>query len=78
MVSTEFHKYTMENKKLAAKIPANALVIFQIEGENDFNKWHKKTSLRNREPGQPMIYVYVKKWRDHSSIEEVNVAEVAV
>ncbi|MDO8140909.1 MAG: hypothetical protein Q6358_05370 [Candidatus Brocadiales bacterium] len=78
MVSTEFHKYTMENNELAAKIPANALVIFQIEGEPDFNKWHKETSLRNRVPDQPMIYVYVKKWREHSSIEEVNVAEVTV
>ena len=36
MVSTEFHKYTMENKELAAKIPANALVVFQIEGRNRF------------------------------------------
>ena len=78
MVSTEFHKYTMENKELAAKIPANALVVFQIEGETDFNNWHKETSLRNRDPDQPIIYVYVKKWREHSSIEEVNVAEVAV
>jgi len=68
----------MENKDLAAKIPANALAIFQIEGEPGFNKWHKETSLRNRDPDQPVIYVYVKKWREHSSIEEVNVAEVAV
>ena len=78
MISTEFHKYTMENKELVAKIPANALVIFQIEGETGFNNWHKETSLRNRDLGQPIIYVYVKKWRKHSSIEEVNVAEVAI
>lgn len=76
MVSTEFHRYLMENEEFANKIPANAMVIFQIEGEDDFNKWHKKTSLRNREGDQPIIYVYVKKWREHSLIEEINMAEI--
>ena len=77
LVSTEFHKYLMENQVSAKKIPANALVIFQVEGENEFNKWHKETSLRNREANQPVIYVYLKKWREHSSIEEINMEEVA-
>jgi hypothetical protein len=31
MVSTEFHRYLMENQDFAEKIPANALVIFQTE-----------------------------------------------
>ena len=75
MVSTEFHRYLMENEEFAEKIPANALVIFQIEGEDDFNRWHKETSLKNREPNQPMVLVNVKRWRKHSSIEELNLAE---
>lgn len=77
MISTEFHSYLIENEKVANNIPANALVIFQIEGDTDFNNWHKETSLRNRETNQPIIYVYVKKWRKHSLIEEVKLAEVA-
>lgn len=52
------------------------MVIFQIEGEDDFNKWHKETSLRNHEGDQPIIYVYVKKWREHSLIEEINMEEI--
>jgi hypothetical protein len=77
MVSSEFHRYLMENEAFADKIPANALIIFQIEGNSDFNKWHQEVSLRNREANQPIIYVYVKKWREHSSIEEVNLSEAA-
>jgi hypothetical protein len=75
MVSTEFHRYLMENEEFAEKIPANALVIFQIEGEDDFNNWHKETSLKNRESDQPVVLVNVKRWRKHSSIEELNLAE---
>ena len=77
MLSTEFHRYMMENEEFTESIPANALVIFQVEAEDDFNDWHKETSLKNREAGQPIIYVYVKKWRKHSSIEELNVEAVA-
>jgi len=77
MVSTEFHRYLMENDDFAEKIPANALVIFQIEGEDDFNRWHKETSIRNKEPAQPVIIVTVRRWRKHSSIEELNLAEAS-
>lgn len=77
MVSTEFRRYLMENEEFADKIPANALIIFQIEGEEGFNNWHKETSLKNRETDQPVIYIYVKKWRKHSSIEEISMAGVA-
>ncbi|OHB71657.1 MAG: hypothetical protein A2W23_07390 [Planctomycetes bacterium RBG_16_43_13] len=76
MVSTEFHRYLMENEEIANKIPVNAVVIFQVEGESDFNNWHKEISLRNREANQAIIYIYVKKWRMHSSIEDVNLAAV--
>ena len=76
MVSTEFHRYLMENEEFADKIPPNALIIFQIDGEEGFNDWHKEASLKNRERDQPVIYIYVKKWRKHSSIEEVSVAGV--
>jgi len=77
MLSTEFHKYLMENKEFASNVPGNALVIFQVDGEEDFNNWHKTTSLKNREEGQTVICVNVKKWRRHSSIEELNLVEVA-
>ena len=77
MVSTEFHRYLMENEEFADKVTANAMIIFQIEREDEFNNWHKETSLKNRESDKPVIYVYVRKWRKHSSIEEISLAGVA-
>jgi len=77
MVSTEFNRYLMENEEFTVNIPPNAMVIFQVEGEDEFNNWHKETSLKNREQDQPIIYIYVKKWRSHSSIEEISLAGAA-
>ncbi len=76
MLSTEFHKYLIDNQQLDEKIPPNAMVIFQVDGDDAFNRWHKDMSLRNREKDQPMILIRVKSWRDHSSIEELHLAEV--
>jgi hypothetical protein len=77
MLSSEFHRYLMENENDAEKMPKNALVIFEVEGETDFNRWNKKTSLRNREKGQEVRYVRVRKWRKHSAIEEVSFVSAA-
>ena len=50
-------------------LPDNALLIFEVEGEEDFNRWHREMSLRNIEAAQPVAYVRLTKWRMHSSIE---------
>lgn len=76
MLSTEFHRYLMENEQIGEKIPPNAMVVFQVEGDDAFNRWHKDISLRNREKDQPMILIRIKSWREHSAIEELHLAEV--
>ena len=77
MLSSEFHRYLMENEEDAKDLPENALVVFQVEGESDFNRWNKEISLRNREKGQQISYVHVRKWRKHSALEEVSFVSAA-
>ena len=77
MLSSEFHRYLMENEEDAKDLPENALVVFQVEGESDFNRWNKEISLRNREEGQQISYVHVRKWRKHSALEEVSFVSAA-
>jgi hypothetical protein len=71
MLASEFHRYLMEDEKRAPRLPKNVLIIFQVDGEDDFNHWHKEMSLRNRETNQPVAYVHLKKWRLHSNIEDM-------
>jgi hypothetical protein len=75
-LSGEFHRYLIENESLAQGIPDNALIVFDVVGEPDFNKWHHETSMRNREPGQPVFEVHVGKLRTHSAIEDVHLTPV--
>ena len=71
MLASEFHRYLMENEEKANALPENVLLIFQVDGEEDFNCWHKEMSLRNREADQPVTVVQLKKWRLHSVIEDM-------
>jgi hypothetical protein len=71
MLASEFHRYLKDDEKRSPKLPKNVLLIFEVEGEDDFNRWHKEMSVRNREADQPVAYVHLKKWRLHSSIEEM-------
>ncbi len=71
MLASEFHRYLMENEERAPILPENVLLIFQVEGEEAFNRWHKEMSIRNREADQPIAYVHLKKWRLHSVIEDM-------
>ena len=71
MLASEFHRYLMEDEERAPMLPENVLLIFQVEGEEDFNRWHKEMSIRNREADQPVAVVHLKKWRLHSVIEDM-------
>jgi len=78
MLSSEFHKYLMEHEKEASQIPKEAMIIFRVEKDEGFNSWHEKTSLKNREKDQPVIYVEVKSWRKQSALEKVSITRAAV
>ena len=75
MLASEFHRYLMEDEEKANMLPENALLIFQVEGEEDFNRWHKEMTLRNREADQPVTVVHLKKWRLHSVIEDMTMTQ---
>ena len=75
MLASEFHRYIMEDEEKANMLPENALLIFQVEGEEDFNRWHKEMTLRNREADQPITVVHLKKWRLHSVSEDMTLTQ---
>jgi Family of unknown function (DUF5647) len=78
MLASEFHRYLMEDEERAPMLPENVLLIFQVEGEEDFNRWHKEMSLHNREADQPVAVVHLKKWRLHSVIEDMTLMGVSL
>ena len=73
MLGSEFHRYLMQHPEKVKQIPGNALVIFQVEGEENFNRWSQETALKNREKGQPAVYISVRSWREQPSLDVVRI-----
>ena len=57
---TEFDRYVIEHPEFAVKITPNAQIVLQVEGEEEYNEWSRQLAEKQREQGQPVIYVKVK------------------
>jgi len=57
---TEFDRYVVEHPEFAEKIPQNAQIVLQVEGDDEYNRWSRELADRQREAGQAVVYVKVK------------------
>jgi len=74
----EFDKYILEHPEFAEKIPDNALVVMQIEGDEEFNRWARQTSHSAAEMETPVVYVIVAELKPvRSRIEKLKLELVA-
>ncbi len=60
ILATEFDRYVIEHPEFAMKIPRNAQIVFQVEGDEEYNKWSTQLAEKQREPGQRIVNVKVK------------------
>ena len=59
MLVKEFDRYVMEHVEFAEKIPDNALVVMQIQGDYEFNAWAKGAAQSVAEKDNPIVYVTI-------------------
>jgi len=68
----EFNRYIREHPEFADGIPNNAIVIMQLEGDEEFNRWSLELAESHAEKGQPVVYVRIKRIKPiRSRIEEL-------
>ena len=75
----EFNRYMRDHPEFADKISNNAVIIMQLEGDKEFNKWSLKLAKYHAEKGQPVVYVRIKKIKPiHSRIEELELEQQVI
>ncbi len=68
----EFNRYIREHPEFADSIPDNAIVIMQLEGDEEFNRWALELAKSHAENNQSLIFVRIKKIKPiRSRIEEL-------
>lgn len=77
ILGKEFDQYVREHPEFAGKIPRGSVIVLQVEGDEEFNKWGQKLAQEQVGEDQSIIYVNIKKIREaRSRIEELQLAEV--
>lgn len=78
MLVREFDRYIIEHPEFADGIPDNALVIMQVEGDEEFNQWARQSGNECAESDNRLVYVTVTELRPvRSRIEKVKLEMVA-
>lgn len=73
----EFDRYIIEHPEFAEKIPQNALIVMQIEGDEDFNNWARQSAKSTAELNQPIVYVKITELKPvRSRIEKLELKKI--
>jgi hypothetical protein len=74
----EFDRYILEHPEFANTIPDNALVVMQIEEDDEFNNWARETAQSVAENDSPLVYVTITELKPvRSRIEKLKLELVA-
>ncbi len=74
----EFDRYILEHPKFTDKLPNNALIVMQIEGDEEFNKWARETAKKVAEKDNQVVYVTITELKPvRSRIEKLKLELVA-
>jgi len=60
-ISSEFDKYVLSHPEITEKIPDDALVVFFLENDPEFNKKSLEIAHKQHKPNQPLVRVSVEK-----------------
>ena len=78
MLVKEFDRYVLEYPEFADQLPDNALVVMQVEGDEEFNRWARETAQRAAEKDSPIVYVTITELKPvRSRIEKLRLDLVA-
>ena len=74
----EFDRYILEHPEFADQLPDNALVVMQMEGDEEFNRWAKGAALEAAGKDTPVAYVTITEIKPvRSRIESLRLELVA-
>ena len=60
-LSFEFSRYVLDHSELEKKIPEGALIVFDIDDDEELSRYNHALAQRNKEVGQPIVIVHIKR-----------------
>ena len=74
----EFDRYILEHPEFSDQLPNNALVVMQLDGDEEFNGWARESAQQAAEKGMPIVYIKISELKPvRSRIEKLTLELVA-
>ncbi len=67
ILGVEFDRYVLDHPAFAARIPRGAQVVLQLHDDPKFNVWARRVANLQRESGQPVVLVTIRRVRPAKS-----------
>ena len=61
VLTIEFDRYLLEYPEVAEQVPLNAQIVLLPEDDPELCQKNREVAAVQREPGQPVVYVRIKK-----------------
>jgi Family of unknown function (DUF5647) len=57
----EFNQYLFDHPEFLEQIPQGAVVVLQLKGDEEYNRWSRRIAHKTREKGQPLAFIEIQK-----------------
>jgi len=57
----EFNQYLFDHPEFLEQIPQGAVVVLQLQGDEEYNRWSRKIARKTCEKGQPLAFIEIQK-----------------
>jgi len=61
ILGMEFDRYMIEHPEFSEQFPQNAHIVLLKHGDVKFNEWSFNLAKKQKDDGQPIIYITIKK-----------------
>lgn len=57
----EFNQYLFDHPGFLEQIPQGAVIVLQLKGDEEYNRWSRRVARKIREKNQPLAFVEIQK-----------------
>lgn len=57
----EFNQYVFDHSEFLKRIPQGAVIVLQLESDEEYNRWGRRVAEKTREEGQSLAFVEIRK-----------------
>jgi hypothetical protein len=57
----EFNQYLFDHPEFLEQIPQGAVIVLQLKGDEEYNRWSRRIARKTREKGQPLAFIEIRK-----------------